>query len=81
MENAREKAINLIKGLPSDSSLEEIIRQLKFINKGNVSISEEAANDRELKKMIAESRAAYKASDFSTTKQLIEEISNRFNDE
>ena len=81
MENAREKAINLIKGLSSDISLEEIIRQLGFINKGNVSISEESANDRELKKMIAESQAAYKASDFSTTEQLIEEISNRFNDE
>jgi len=81
LENAREKAINLIKGLPSDISLEEIIRQLGFIKKGNVSISEEAANDCELKKMIAESRAAYKASDFSTTEQLIEEISNRFNDE
>ncbi|WP_104373532.1 hypothetical protein [Desulfocucumis palustris] len=37
MENAREKAISIIKDLPKDISLDEIIERLKFIdcvNKG-----------------------------------------------
>jgi len=65
--NAREKAINIIKGLPSDISLEEIIKQLKFINKENISISAEADNDPELRQMIADSQSAYKTNEFLTT--------------
>lgn len=77
----REKAIKLIKGLPSDSSLKEIIEQLQFLDKENNSISTEVANDPELKKMIEESRVAYKTKDFLTTEQLLEQVSNRYNNE
>ncbi len=83
METAREKAINLIKGLPSDISLEEIIEQLKLINSATKDklISAEAAGDPELKKMIADSREAYKTEKVLTTEKLLEEISNRFSNE
>ncbi len=82
MDTVRDRAISIIKRLPSDISLKEIIEQLKFIDdEENISISAEAANDPDLKKMIAESRAAYQAKEFSTTKQFLELISNRFGNE
>lgn len=84
METARERAINLIKSLPGEISLEEIIEQLKFIdieNKGIKSILAEAASDPELRKMVADSREAYKTANVFTTEKFLEEISNRFGNE
>ncbi|MTI84219.1 MAG: hypothetical protein FH756_09960 [Firmicutes bacterium] len=84
METAREKAINLIKSLPGDISLEEIIKQLKSIdstNKEVKSVSAEAANDPELEKMIMDSREAYKNKNSFTTKKFLQEISNRYGNE
>jgi hypothetical protein len=81
LETAREKAIKLIKDLPSDSSLREIIEQLKFMDMNNGSVSAEAETDPELKKMIADSRIAYKTKDFFTTQQFLKEVSNRFSNE
>lgn len=72
METAREKAIKLIKSLPSDISLEEIVEQLRFIDSKEItSISAEVASDPELKKMIAESREAYKANKVLNTEKFI----------
>ncbi|MBS4030904.1 MAG: hypothetical protein KGZ63_05710 [Clostridiales bacterium] len=80
METAREKAIKLIKSLPSDISLEEIVEQLRFIDSKEIkSISAEVASDPELKKMIAESREAYKANKVLNTEKFLEDILNRFN--
>jgi len=84
VETAREKAINLIKSLPGDISLEEIIKQLKSIdstNKEVESVSAEAANDPELEKMIVDSREAYKNKNFFTTKKFLQEILNRYSNE
>lgn len=82
MDSVREKAISIIKSLPSDISLKDIIELLKFIDdEENKSISAEAANDPDLKKMIAESRAAYKTKEFSTTEQFVDLISNTLGNE
>ena len=40
MESAREKAIDLIKKLPIDISLDEIINRLKFIDSVNKGIED-----------------------------------------
>jgi translation initiation factor 2B subunit (eIF-2B alpha/beta/delta family) len=56
METVREKAINLIKDLPSDISLEEIIEQLKFIDSVNKGLgdlhSNNVVSNDEIKKVL-----------------------------
>ncbi|AGL03612.1 hypothetical protein [Desulfoscipio gibsoniae] len=60
MENAREKAINIIMNLPTDISLDEIINRLKFIdcvNKGiedleNNNIISHEESKKDLKKWL-----------------------------
>ncbi len=60
METAREKAISVIKDLPSDISLDEIIERLKFIdcvNKGiedleNNNVVSHEESKKELKKWL-----------------------------
>jgi len=60
METAKEKAISVIKDLPSDISLDEIIERLKFIdcvNKGiedleNNNVVSHEESKKELKKWL-----------------------------
>jgi len=82
LENAKERAIKLIKGLPGNTSLDEIIEHLiniKDETSEKMSIKEEVAINPILKNMIADSRKAYKTENTLTTQEVLDEALNRFN--
>ncbi len=82
MENAKERAIKLIKGLPGNTSLNEIIEHLiniKDETSEKMSIKAEAAINPKLKNMIADSRKAYKTENTLTTEEILDAALNRFN--
>lgn len=58
MQTAREKAINVIKKMPKDTSLEAIIEQLRFMDKINKGIEDlekgNVINHEESKLVLAE---------------------------